>query len=199
MKILESSILFEEFDTEEEKEIIELVKKSKPSTNSKLSVAEITENAGWIYITAKINDSEISINHSSYVSDSSYLIEFFEKIIHLKEELVLVLDYEGSNPILYAAPIDENNVRFLFAHDYNLFLNDDIDEYKISDYTIECDIIIDKKELLENFYKILYPFTVNYNIKEAREGHYDDVFNLEKGKKYLKTIKEYLDNVKEKE
>lgn len=192
MKILESTILVAWFDTEQEQEITELIKKSHPSTDSKLSVVKIEEKSGWIYITAKINDSEFHINHSSYVSDTSYLIKFFEEIIELKEELVLALDYEGSDPILYAAPVDDNNVRFLFAHDYNLFLNDDVDEYKISDYTIECDAIVNKKELLKIFYDILYPFTINYDIKEAKKGHYDDVFNIENGKKYLDTIKTYL-------
>lgn len=193
MKILESSVHFAWFDTEQEQEISELIKKSNPCTGSKLSLIKIEEKAGWIYITAKVNDYEFSINQSSYVSDTSYLIKFFEEIIELKEELTLALDYEGSNPILYASPVDNNNVRFLFAHDYNLFLNDDIGEYKISDYTIDCDIIIDKKELIEKFYNILAPFTVNYNTQEAREGHYDDVFNLENAKQYLNQIKKYLD------
>lgn len=191
MKILESSVCVSYFDTEEEKEIIDLIKNSNPNCNATLSFVEIKEKAGWIYITVKTDDSEFSINHSSYISDTSCLIKFFEEIINLKEEIVLALDYEGSNPILYVAPID-NNIRFLFAHDYNLFLNDDIDEYKISDYTIECDVVVNKKELLKNFYDIMYPFTINYDIKEARKGHYEDVFNIENGKKYLNQIKEYL-------
>ena len=179
---------------EEEKEIEELVKTSKPSANSKFSLTEIKEQSGWIDIKAKINDSKFSINHSAYVWDTSILIKFFKEIIELKEEIALMIDYEGSDPILYSTPVDENKVRFLFAHDYDLFLNDDVDDYKITDYKIECDIIIDKKELIKKFYDILYPFTINYNIKEASKGHYDDVFNIENGKKYLNEIKIYLES-----
>ena len=193
MNILGSSTISGQWlSSEEEKEIEELVKKSKPNANPKFSLIKIEEHAGWIYIRANINDSKFSINHSACVSDTSILIKFFKEIIKLKEEIVLMIDYEGSDPILYSAPVDENKVRFLFAHDYDLFLNDDIDDYKITDYKIECDIIIDKKELIKNFYDILYPFTINYNVKEARKGHYDDVFNIENGKKYLNEIKTYL-------
>lgn len=195
MNVLGSSTIFNQWlSSEEEKEIEELVQTSKPSANSKFSLTEIKEQAGWIYIKAKINDSKFSINHSAYVSDTSILIKFFKEIIELKEEIALMIDYEGSDPILYSAPVDENKVRFLFAHDYDLFLNDDVDDYKITDYKIECDIIIDKKELIKKFYDILYPFTINYNIKAASKGHYDDVFNIENGKKYLNEIKIYLES-----
>lgn len=187
MKILEgSSMPF--FDSEEESEIIDLVKKTKPTFNSKLSVTKIKEDSGWAYITSKINDSEFSIKYSSCMFDTSYLIRFFAEIIALEKELVLVLDYEGSDPILYAEPIDENNVRFIFTHDYNLFLNNNIGEYKISDYKIECDIVINKKELLKKFYNILYPFTMNYNLEKS----YHPEFDIKNGKKYLKEIEAYI-------
>lgn len=191
---MNTTIFDQWLSSEEEKEIKELVKTSKPSANSKFSLTEIKEQSGWIDIKAKINDSKFSINHSAYVWDTSILIKFFKEIIELKEEIVLMIDYEGSDPILYSAPVDENKVRFLFAHDYDLFLNDDVDDYKITDYKIECDIIIDKKELIKKFYDILYPFTINYNIKKASKGHYDDVFNIENGKKYLNEIKIYLES-----
>lgn len=191
---MNTTIFDQWLSSEEEKEIEELVKTSKPSANSKFSLTEIKEQSGWIDIKAKINDSKFSINHSAYVWDTSILIKFFKEIIELKEEIVLTIDYEGSDPILYSAPVDENKVRFLFAHDYDLFLNDDVDDYKITDYKIECDIIIDKKELIKKFYDILYPFTINYNIKKASKGHYDDVFNIENGKKYLNEIKIYLES-----
>lgn len=191
---MNTTIFDQWLSSEEEKEIEELVKTSKPSANSKFSLTEIKEQSGWIDIKAKINDSKFSINHSAYVWDTSILIKFFKEIIELKEEIALMIDYEGSDPILYSAPVDENKVRFLFAHDYDLFLNDDVDDYKITDYKIECDIIIDKKELIKKFYDILYPFTINYNIKKASKRHYDDVFNIENGKKYLNEIKIYLES-----
>ena len=109
------------------------------------------------------------------------------------EDIALFIDNEGSWPILYLTQTDEDSVWFLFAHDYDLFMNDNIDEYTTKDYKIECDVIINKKELLKNFYDILYPFTRNYDMEEAKKGHYDDIFNLENGKKYLNQIKKYLD------
>ena len=195
MKILESSVIFSQgFDNNEEKEVAKLVKTSEPSTNSKISQIKIEEKADWIYIKGKINESEFSINQSAYVSDISFLIKFFEEIIELKEEIVLVLDYEGSNPILYSEPVYKNNVRILFAHDYDLFLKDNIDDYKISDYKIVFDIIINKKELIKNFYDVLYTFTMHYDIKKAQKRHYGDVFNIGNGKKYLNRIKTYLES-----
>lgn len=181
--------------TEEEKqEIKDLVNKSCPIQNTKLSFIKMEEEAGWTRITVKFNDGEFLIKYSSYMFDASVLSQFIAKIIDIKEEIVLFLDYEGSWPLLYINPIDDD-VRFLFAHDYNLFLNDDydIDEYTIRDYTIECDTVVNKKELLKNFYDILYPFTINYDIIAAQKGHYDDVFNIENGKKYLSKIKAYLE------
>ena len=120
--------------------------------------------------------------------DTSYLIKFLSEIIALEESMVLILDNEGSYPILYVEPINEDSVRFAFAHDYKLFLNDKIDDYKISDYEFEFDIIINKRELLEKFYNVLYPFTMNYNLEEA----YCPEFELEEGIKYLNQIGIYL-------
>lgn len=164
---MNTTIFDQWLSSEEEKEIEELVKTSKPSANSKFSLTEIKEQSGWIDIKAKINDSKFSINHSAYVWDTSILIKFFKEIIELKEEIALMIDYEGSYPILYSAPVDENKVRFLFAHDYDLFLKDNIDDYKISDYKIVFDIIINKKELIKNFYDVLYTFTMHYDIKKS--------------------------------
>ena len=167
---------------------MDLIEKSSPSTNSNLSFINIKERVGWVCITVKNDTSEFLIKYSSCMFDTSCLVRFFEKLISLKEKTVLVLDNEGSLPILYAEPIDNNNVRFIFAHDYNLFLNDDIDEYTIRDYKIECDAIINKKELLKTFYNILYSFTENYNLKDA----YNPEFKIEVSKKYLNKINSYI-------
>jgi len=190
MNVEQGSILFKECndDAEEMQELIELINKSKPIVEFVLSFDKIKDKHGQVSLTTKINKSEFSINYCSYLFDTSYLIKFFADIINLKEDIVLVLDNEGIEPILYASPNSTNNVRFIFAHDYDLFLNTDISEYNISDYKIECDIIIDKKELLKRFYNIIYPLVMNYNLKN------DDkiVYNIENGKKYLKEIEKFL-------
>ena len=194
MKVFEGSTMSGIFDgTEEEIQAInDLVNKSCPNYDAQFSFSKIEEEAGWTLITAKNKESEFIIKYSSYFFDASVLIRFFSRIIDEKDDIALFLDNEGSWPILYISQINDKNVRFIFAHDYHIFMNDDIDEYKTSDYETECDVIVSKKELLENFYNMLYPFTINYNIEEAREGHYDDVFNIENGKKYLNEIKAYL-------
>ncbi len=174
----------------DEQLILKLVKNSIVSPNSVLKAMKIEEKCGWAYISVKNDEYEFSINYSSCMFDLSNLIEFLAEIINLKEDIALYLDYEGSEPLLYAKEIDDNKIRFIFAHDYELFLNDDIDNYDVSSYKIECDIIIDKKNLLEQFYNILLPFVENYDLKES---YYPEI-NLKKCKKYLNIIKNYLSN-----
>ena len=182
MIIKDGSILSVTYDAEDEKEILELVNKSAPSLDSKLTFTEIKESSGWTYITAKVNESEFSINYSSVMFDGSVLIKFFAEIINIEEEAVLFLDYEGSYPLLYVKPVDKDKVRFLFADDYDLFANDDIDDYKISDYKIDCDIIIDKKTLLKDL-----------NLFTKKKFYIEfDQFNIRQAKKHLKTIEKYI-------
>ena len=62
------------------------------------------------------------------------LIQFLAEIIKLKNDIAFFLDNEGSLPLLYAKSIDEKNIRFIFAHDYELyasFANNDIDDYDL--------------------------------------------------------------------
>lgn len=190
MKVIDGTMMSEtEGSEDDKKEIKNLIDKSTPSSDSKFCLTKIEDEAGWTYITAKNKESEFLIKYSSCMFDTSILIKFFTKIIDCKEDAAVIIDYEGSEPIFYVAPVNENEIRLIYAHDYDLFLNDDVNEYNRSDYKIECDIIIDKKEILENFYNIFYPFTINYNLEKA----YEPMFNLEKGKKYLNEIKAYLE------
>ena len=179
-------ILGEDIDTQEN--ILKLVNKSNPTSDFKLEIIDIKDKVGWVSITAKINESDFFVDYSSAMFDSSILIRYLAELINITEETVLFLDNEGSFPMFYANKIDDNTIRFLFAHDYILFENDEIDDDCLPLYKIECDILINKKTLLEKFYNILYPFTENYNLEEA----YGPTFNLENGKKYLSKIKTYI-------
>ena len=181
-------IITDEFVGTKEK-IYKLINKSEPSSNYTFTVENIKELSGWVYITGNINEAEYSINYSSAIYDNYWIIQFFAKIVNLKDEIVIFLDYEGSYPMLYAKKTDKDTVRFIFAHDYILFKNDENDDNCLPLYKIECDILIDKKELLEKFYNILNPFIMNYDEKFA----YDSYFDLKKAKKYLKKIKTFLD------
>ncbi|MBO7671785.1 hypothetical protein J6S88_00075 [bacterium] len=149
MKIKYGSIFAGSCGAEEEKEILELTHISLPDTNSKLSFEKIEEKVGWININAKINESEFVIAYSSCMFDTSALIEFFADIITTTEDIVLFLDNEGSYPIFYAEPFDNDNIRFLFAHDYELFTNTDIDDLKSGKsytpkYKCECGHLLKK-------------------------------------------------------
>ena len=183
------NIIGEFYDTE--KDLFNLVSGSKANLNQHFQVLSIEENAGWAQIFLKLNDSVININYSSCMFDLSILTEFLFKIIDLKEELILVFDNEGCNPLFYVEPNNTETIRLIFASDYelfNAFCKGEIEDYNLTDFRIDCDTIINKKILLEEFYKILYPFIVNYNFKEA----YEPTFNQTKGLKYLTKIKKFL-------
>jgi len=170
-----------------QKEIYMLIAKSNPS-EAKLTFKSFSEKAGWVYVKGNVNEAEFSINYSSAVFDTLDFIQFFAELIKLKDDISIILDYEGSDPLLYAKKVDKNTLRFIFAHDYELFADDSIDDYSLLAYKIEFDILINKKDLLKEFYIILYPYLKNYN------SSYTDFtdFNLKKAKEYMDKIKSYI-------
>ena len=175
-----------------QKEILELVEKSTPEENTTFSVLNITEKAGWVDIVLKNNEKEFSIKYSSVMTDSADLFLFLIHLINLKEDIALVLDNEGSDPLIYGKPID-NKIRFLFAHDYELyhsFLKGEINDYELNNYKIECDILIEPTIILKEFYKILSPYVENYEYNASDE--YGCEFNVNKAKKILNMIKPYI-------
>ena len=194
MKVMSPTIMnmiHKNFDTEEN--INKLLNKSQPISEYSFSVENIKESAGWVYITGKFNESEYSINYSSAIFDHAELLEFLADIIKLKDAVTIFLDYEGSYPMLYAKKVDKDTVRFMFAHDYILYENDDNDTADcLPLYKIECDILINKKELLEKFYDILNPFIKNHTMYGSDSYRYD----FKGSKRYLKKIKKYLKGIK---
>lgn len=183
--------IFGEF-FENKNDLYEVINVSTPTLSKNFHVIKIEEKYGWAWIVVQNNESEFEIRYSSCMFDASILIKFLAKIINLEDDAILGFDNEGSSPILYAKTIDNDNIRLIFMSDYeiyNAFCNDEVDDYKLTDFKIECDLIINKKYLLEEFYNILYPFTNSYNFEES----YYPEFNLENGKKYLNQIKKYID------
>lgn len=172
----------------EENEVRDFVNKSTPVENVDFKVLNFKEDAGWVYINCKCGDSDFLIHYSSAVMGLLSLIRFFQRIIKLKDDVVLFLDNEGSDPMLYAKIMDDNKVRFIFAQDYELykkFVDDEIEDWELEDYKIECDIIVDKKDLIREFYEILK----DYNFKAYAESLYIDIKNC---KQNLKKIKNFL-------
>ena len=184
-------IINEQYDSEKEKyDVLEMLKKSEPKECADLTL-EFEHKAGWTYIKGKCEHFGFSINYSDVMTDASDLIGFFAEIIHSKEDIAIILDYEGSYPLLYAKNEDENKVRFVFAHDYKLF-NEDIFEYYYYDYEIVCDILICKRKLLSEFYNIFRSYTLNYDPESL--DNLNSEFNPEKALKYLKEIEKFLQN-----
>lgn len=179
-------IIGDNFDTEEN--ILKLISKSTPSSNSELTFDCITNGGGWIYVTGNIIETKFSINYSELVFDTAIFVQFFAELINLEDEITIFLDYEGSYPLLYAKKGNNDTIRFLFAHDYILFKNNEEWEDCLQ-HKIEFDILINKKDLLSKIYIILYRFLKNYDLDYAE---YID-FNIEKAKEYLNTIQSYLD------
>ena len=174
-------------------DIAEFVEKSSPEYSYKFTTINFSEEAGWVNIALKKNDKEIHIKYSSVMTDTADLFQFLADVVDLNEDVALILDNEGSNPLLYAKKINGEIIRFLFASVYNLyksFCNDEIDDYILLDYKIEFDILINKKLLLEEFYKILSSYITDYNYNDA--DRYGVEFDIQKGKKYFNTIKSYL-------
>ena len=174
------------FDTEEN--ILNLISKSTPRSDAKLTFSSFTETAGWFYVKGNVDKSEFSINYSSAVFGISAFTQFFAELVNLKEDITIFLDYEGSYPMLYAKKVDKDTLRFIFAHDYILYKNDEDYEDCLC-YKIEFDVLISKKELLGQFYTHLY-----FYLKKNRL-YYDESFELDlkHANKHLDKIKRYLD------
>ena len=137
----------------DEAEINVLISKSTPR-KSNFKVISFERKCGWAYIKAQANNQEFSINYSSYMTDERGLIKFLKETFEQNNEVSIFLDYEGSDPLIYLCPKENNEIRFLFAHDYELFLDDNIDDYSIREYKIECDVVLDKKMLSKEFLKM---------------------------------------------
>jgi hypothetical protein len=175
----------------EKEDLARLIDKSEPVTGSDISILKISEKYGWVDILIKNNNSCFSVKYSSFMFDVSDLIEYLAELIDLKDEALVVFDNEGSDPLFYSKPISDDIIRFLFASDYriyDLFDKDKIEDYDLTDFDIEFDVLVDKKRLLNDFYNVLYFYIANYELDEFDLSE----INIEKSKKYLNKIAEYL-------
>ncbi len=96
--------------------------------------------------------------------DLSDLVIFFENIINLEDASAIYLENEEiSNPLLYVSPIDNQKIRFLVAdgkrvHDLwkdDKISDDELDSKGLTYYDIRCDVIVEKKKLLKEFYRAI--------------------------------------------
>ena len=182
-----------------EEEINQFVHKSEPNLNGKLELYKGEEDAGWVKLYFKYNETDFNVLITLATSDLTDVVVFFESIINLKEETAVFLDNELiSTPLLYASPVDEQKIRFLVAdrqrvHDLwheGKISDEEYDSKGIFGYDIRCDVIVEKKKLLKEFYR-----AIKNIIKTCRtyEDHIYDI-NYTQWKDNLRNIINYLKN-----
>lgn len=178
MKIFYASYPKEEIET--------FINKSTPIENTDFRLKYGYEDAGWADFCFKYNHRHFNILMTLASSDLSDIVEFFENFINLKEKSVTFLDNETiSTPLLYAAPADNDKIRFLVADGlrrHDLWYKNKLDEkdFKgIFDYDIRCDVIVSKKKLLKEFYRavkniINYCTIYEYNMYDINYPQWKD-------------------------
>lgn len=159
-------------------EIKHYVSNLTPVENADFKLEKGKEHAGWVYIYFKNNDIIFSVCLSLAVGDLTELVEFFENLIDLQDEMALILDDEMiSEALLYASPVDNEKIRFLIAdgHEIHTKWNNDLlgdRDPELSDYEIKCDVILNKKKLLKEFYSAIK------NIINTCEHYEGDIYNI---------------------
>ena len=180
-----------------EKDIIRFIKTSIPSTDSNLQLYKGEEDAGWVTFYFKNNESEFEVLITLAAYDLTELVTFLENIINLKEETAIFLENEEiSNPLLFVSPIDNFKIRFLVAdvkrvHDLwkqDKISDEDLDSKGIHDYDIRCDVVIEKKTLLKEFYRAIKNIINSCTIYENQI--YD--INYNNWKNNLRNIVNYI-------
>ena len=147
-----------------ENETIQFIDKSTPTENNDLQLYKGEEDAGWVKLYFKYNGSKFEILITLAAYDLSDLVIFFENIINLEDASAIYLEIEEiSNPLLYVSPIDNQKIRFLVAdgkrvHDLwkdDKISDDELDSKGLTYYDIRCDVIVEKKKLLKEFYRAI--------------------------------------------
>lgn len=147
-----------------ENETIQFIDKSTPTENNDLQLYKGEEDAGWVKLYFKYNGSKFEILITLAAYDLSDLVIFFENIINLEDASAIYLENEEiSNPLLYVSPIDNQKIRFLVAdgkrvHDLwkdDKISDDELDSKGLTYYDIRCDVIVEKKKLLKEFYRAI--------------------------------------------
>lgn len=180
-----------------ENKTIQFVDKSTPAENNDLRLYKGEENAGWVKLYFNYNESNFEILITLAAYDLSDLVIFFENIINLEEASAIYLENEEiSNPLLYASQIDNQKIRFLVAdgkriHDLwkdDKISDDELDSNGLTHYDIRCDVIVEKKKLLKEFYRAIKNII---NTCTVYEEHIYDIGYIS-WKDNLKNIVNYL-------
>lgn len=148
-------------------EIQKLVTKSKPIPVKELPLTKIECDlsvGNFDFYFKNQNDVENCINLTFYACHLDVVLYFLAALITIESPICTFIEDEGMNGIFYAELIDDNTVRFLVADDYELYLKfcQDKISYSFADCHIILDILIDKDELVKQFYKKLWEKIKDY-------------------------------------
>ena len=175
-------------------EIKELISKTNPVFDNNIGLTKIEAelDAGSYYFYFKNqNQEENMIRLTAYNDDIYFVLEFLLRLTNIQAPICTLVRDEGEHGIFYAVPINENQIRFVVADDYELYKRFcQYDEhYSFADAHICLDIIINKNRLIKQFYNAIWEETKNYkNIKWSPIWHGIEKRHIElfeKIKKYL--------------
>lgn len=175
-------------------EIKELISKTNPVFDNNIGLTKIEAelDAGSYYFYFKNqNQEENMIRLTAYNDDIYFVLEFLLRLTNIKAPICTLVRDEGEHGIFYAVPINENQIRFVVADDYELYKRfcQYNEHYSFADAHICLDIIINKNRLIKQFYNAIWEETKNYkNIKWSPIWHGIEKRHIElfeKIKKYL--------------
>ena len=138
------------------------------------------------------NNEENWISLTMYTDeDLSDVLGFLCDLIKTKCPICTLIQNEGEHGIFYARPINDNQIHFVVADDYELYRNFCTNNvhYSFEDAHICLDIVIDKKQLIKQFYDELWEKTQSY-----KDAKFDNLWK-DIQKRYINLfdkLKEYL-------
>ena len=164
-----------------EDETKQFIEKSTPTENSDLRLCKGEEDAGWVRLYFRYNENNFEVLMTLATSDLSDIVIFFENMTDLKEDAAIYLDNEIiSTPLLYVSPVDNERVRFLVADGKRVrdlwkedkISDEEYDSKGLSGYDVRCDVIVEKKKLLKEFYRAIK------NIINTCTNYDEDIYDI---------------------
>ena len=129
-------------------EIQGLLERTKPVLVKDLRLTKIGADiscAAYNFYFENQYQEESCIYLTTYCSDICCVLEFLWETIHITKPICAIIKDEGQNGIFYARPLDNNQIHFFVADDYELynkFCQEIIADYSFEDAHICIDVII---------------------------------------------------------
>ena len=143
-------------------EIQGLLERTKPVLVKDLRLTKIGADiscAAYNFYFENQYQEESCIYLTTYCSDICCVLEFLWETIHITKPICAIIEDEGQNGIFYARPLDNNQIHFFVADDYELynkFCKEIIADYSFEDAHICIDVNIDKDVFVKQFYNKLW-------------------------------------------